>query len=287
MLSMEIEYIRQFALLAKECHFQSAADMLYISQSTLSKHVAALEKELGQKLFHRTTRQVELTDFGREFLPYAEKIIGVMNDCETSLIARYQQTGPSLRVGVSPFVSVSRLMAGKMRCMETVPEIASMVFTETASDQLRSGLKSGRFQLVIDGTGPLWEDASFSAIPYMTDHLAVLIRRDHPLAQEENTSLHELSSLPYIHMYTETDVSPFLPEPALVADTVPQALRAVAEGAGFTILPFARIQKHLPDNVCALTLAPSPELQFNAYYLRTAQRSDALSALLKDMIRSE
>ena len=66
---MEIEYIRQFALLARDCHFQSAADELFISQSTLSKHIAALEKELGQKLFHRTTRQVELTDFGRAFLP--------------------------------------------------------------------------------------------------------------------------------------------------------------------------------------------------------------------------
>ena len=287
MQSMEIEYIRQFALLAKECHFQSAADMLYISQSTLSKHVAALEKELGQKLFHRTTRQVELTDFGREFLPYAEKIIGVMNDCETSLIARYQQTGPSLRVGVSPFVSVSRLMAGKMRCMETVPEIASMVFTETASDQLRSGLLSGRFQLVIDGIGPLWEEPAFAAVPYMQDHLVALLPRTQPLAAGETVSLHELSSLPYIHLYTETDTSPFLSEPVVVADTVPQALRAVADGQGFTILPWARVRNHLPENVCALRLVPSPELQFSAYYLRTAQRSDALNALLKDLIRSE
>ena len=142
---MDIEYIRQFALLAKDCHFQSAADKLFINQSTLSKHIAVLEKELGQKLFHRTTRQVELTDFGRDFLPYAEKIIGVMNDCETNILAKYKKTGPSLHVGVSPFVSVSRLMEGKMACLETAPEIETMIFTETSSEQLRSGLKSGRF----------------------------------------------------------------------------------------------------------------------------------------------
>ena len=284
---MEIEYIRQFALLARDCHFQSAADELFISQSTLSKHIAALEKELGQKLFHRTTRQVELTDFGRAFLPYAEKIIGVMNDCETNLIAPCQKAGPSLHVGVSPFVSVSRLMEGKMACLDTVPSIETMVFTETSSEQLRKGLKSGRFHLVIDGIGPMWEDAAFAAVPYMQDHLCVLVNRTYPLAHQETVSPHELESLPYIHLFTETDTSPFLSEPVLIADTVPQTLRAVAEGQGFTILPYARVRKHLPENVIALRLVPSPELHFSAYYLRHVRRDEALNALLRYLLKNE
>ena len=286
-LFMEIEYIRQFALLARDCHFQSAADKLFISQSTLSKHIAVLEKELGQRLFHRTTRQVELTDFGRDFLSYAEKIIGVMNDCETNLIAKYRKAGPGLHVGVSPFVSVSRLMEGKMACQETVPQIETMVFTETSSEQLRNGLKTGRFQLAIDGVGPMWEDPDFAAVPYMQDHLCVLIGRTHPLAQKETVSLHELERLPYIHLYTETDASPFLSEPVLVTDTVPQTLRAVADGQGCTILPYARVKKHLPGTVVALRLVPSPDLKFNAYYLRHVQRSETMSALLKYFVKNE
>ncbi len=284
---MDIEYIRQFALLAKDCHFQSAADKLFINQSTLSKHIAVLEKELGQKLFHRTTRQVELTDFGRDFLPYAEKIIGVMNDCETNILAKYKKTGPSLHVGVSPFVSVSRLMEGKMACLETAPEIETMIFTETSSEQLRSGLKSGRFQLAIDGIGPMWEEPDFAAVPYMQDQLCVLIGKTHPMAQKKTVSLHELERLPYIHLYTETDASPFLSEPVLVTDTVPQTLRAVADGQGCTILPYARVKKHLPENVIALRLVPSPALQFNAYYLRHVQRSEAMNALLKYFVKKE
>ena len=241
---------------------------------------------MGQKLFHRTTRQVELTDFGRAFLPYAEKIIGVMNDCETNLIAPCQKAGPSLHVGVSPFVSVSRLMEGKMACLDTVPSIETMVFTETYSEQLRKGLKSGRFQLVIDGIGPMWEDAAFAAVPYMQDHLCVLVNRTYPLAHQETVSPHELESLPYIHLFTETDTSPFLSEPVLIADTVPQTLRAVAEGQGFTILPYARVRKHLPENVIALRLVPSPELHFSAYYLRHVQRGEALNALLKYLLKN-
>lgn len=286
MISMEIEYLRQFALLAKDCHFQSSADKLFISQSALSKHIAALEKELGQKLFHRTTRQVELTDFGKNFLPYAEKIIGVMNDCEASLLAS-SQAAPSLHVGISPFASVSRLMAGKMACLDTVPQIGSMMFTETSSEQLRSGLRSGRFHLVIDGIGPLWEDAAFAAVPYMQDQLCVLVNQAHPLAQKETVSLHELEPFPYIHLFTETDASPFLSEPLIIADTVPQALRAVADGQGYTVLPCARVRKHLPENVVFLPLVPSPDLRFYAYYLRHAQRSDVLNALLKYLAKTE
>ncbi|MBR0407946.1 MAG: LysR family transcriptional regulator [Clostridia bacterium] len=278
---METEYVRQFALLAKECHFQAAAELLYINQSTLSKHIAALEKELGQMLFYRTTRQVQLTDFGREFLPYAEKIIGIVNDCDANLISKYKKNSPALHIGVSPFASIRRLMEGKLSCQETVPEIASMVFTETNSAQLRAGLKNGRFQMVIDGIGPLWEEGDFAAVPYMQDHLCVLLAAEHSLAQKENLSLDEVRNLSYIHLYTETNTSPFLSDPVLIADTVPQVLGAVSEGKGYSILPYERVKKHLPGNVRAIRLTPSPDLQFYAYYLRHAKRSEALAEILK------
>ena len=278
---MDTEYLKQFALLARECHFQTAADLLYISQSTLSKHIASLEKELGQPLFYRTTRQVELTDFGRRFLPYADKIIGVVHACETELIAPFREQNPSLSVGVSPFASIRRLMEAKQACQTEFPETADLVFTETSSSQLRKGLKTGHYQVVIDGIGPHWEQPDFAAVPYMRDHLCVLLHEGQPLSQRSSLSLHELEALPYIHLYTETDISPMLPDPFLTLDTVPQTLRAVEEGKGFSILPFERVIKHLPSHVRAIRLTPSPELRFNAYYLRMTPRSDALSALLK------
>ncbi|MBQ9309111.1 MAG: LysR family transcriptional regulator, partial [Clostridia bacterium] len=179
---METEYLRQFALLAKECHFQTAADLLYISQSTLSKHIAALEKELGEPLFYRTTRQVSLTPFGEKMLPYAEKIIGIVNACESELLSKYKQEVPGLHVGVSPFVSISRLMAAKMHCEGLAPDKGNMVFTETASLQLREGLRSGRFQMVIDGNGPEWEQEEIASVPYAKDYLCALLHEKQDLS---------------------------------------------------------------------------------------------------------
>ena len=53
----------------------AAAEELYISQSSLSKHIMSIEKELGHSLFNRTTRKVSLTSFGKTYLPYAQRIV--------------------------------------------------------------------------------------------------------------------------------------------------------------------------------------------------------------------
>ena len=55
--------------------FWEASERLYMNQSTLSKHIKNLESELGISLFTRTTRRVELTNYGRIFLPYAKSVI--------------------------------------------------------------------------------------------------------------------------------------------------------------------------------------------------------------------
>jgi DNA-binding transcriptional LysR family regulator len=58
---MEIDYWREFVVLAQTCNFQETAEILYSSQSTLSKHIQCIEAELGIPLFDRTTRKVKLS----------------------------------------------------------------------------------------------------------------------------------------------------------------------------------------------------------------------------------
>ena len=68
---MEIDYIREFITLAQVQNYMAAAEESYISQPSLTKHIKAIEMELGVSLFDRTTRKVHLNQFGRTFLPYA------------------------------------------------------------------------------------------------------------------------------------------------------------------------------------------------------------------------
>ena len=69
---MEIEYIKEFVVLAETENYLEAAESLFISQSTLSKHIKIIEKELDVQLFDRTTRKVHLNKYGKMFLKYAK-----------------------------------------------------------------------------------------------------------------------------------------------------------------------------------------------------------------------
>ena len=282
---MNTEYLKQFTLLAKEGRFQTAADKLFINQSTLSKHIASLEQELGQPLFWRSTREVRLTQFGEEFLPYAEKIIGILHTCDQELLPKYQKSPSSLKIGIAPFASIRLIMQCKFQYQEEVPEIAAMKVMESTSSDLYTGLKTGRYDMVIDGIDSIWENDLFSATQYMKDRLVAVIPSDWPIANRPSVELEELRDKPYIHLYSETDSSPLLPDPFMTADTVQKTLQAVAEGKGFALLPCERIRKHLPVNVCIQEMISAPVLQFNAYTQRNAQPSAALKTLLRFIAR--
>ena len=65
-----------FLAVARLGNLSRAAEEMYLTQPTLTARLKALEEELGDPLFVRTSRGMRVTEAGREFLPYAERIVG-------------------------------------------------------------------------------------------------------------------------------------------------------------------------------------------------------------------
>ena len=86
---MDIEYIKRFITVAQCLNFSKAADMLFISQPTLSYSISSLEKKLGTQLLVRNTKTVQLTRAGEMFLPAATEIVerfqNIVNEIDTEL----------------------------------------------------------------------------------------------------------------------------------------------------------------------------------------------------------
>lgn len=77
---MNLNQLKYFLAIVKTGSFSNAADDMYISQSSMSKQIKALETELGIDLFKREHSKVYLTDIGAEFAKYAESTVKQHND---------------------------------------------------------------------------------------------------------------------------------------------------------------------------------------------------------------
>lgn len=97
---MDTSYIIEFLTLAECLNFSEAADRLFISQSSLSKHIKTLERELGVDLFARTTRSIRLSDAGELYLPYARKIAEQCSEAEIDLGRLKSWASTSLTIAI-------------------------------------------------------------------------------------------------------------------------------------------------------------------------------------------
>lgn len=106
---MELKRLVDFIALAEELHFERAAARVGTDQSGLSKRMRSLERELGVKLFSRTTRGTTIAPAGRAYLPYARCIVGKLEQARRA--AREAEAGArvALRVGVCDEVPVKKL----------------------------------------------------------------------------------------------------------------------------------------------------------------------------------
>ncbi|WP_433323644.1 LysR family transcriptional regulator [Spirillospora sp. CA-294931] len=96
-MDLDLAQVRGFVVAAERANFGGAADELHISQQALSKRVRRLEAMLGERLFRRHGRGVELTPAGRRFLPHARRLLA---DAEEAAAAVRSASVPPLRVDV-------------------------------------------------------------------------------------------------------------------------------------------------------------------------------------------
>lgn len=105
--SLEISYINEFITLSHTCHYQMTAELMFISQSSLSKHIKKMEEELGAELFVHSRHNVQLTEFGKMFLPYAEEIAAIEHQYTSRIQEMLSPKEKEITLGV---MSVEALM---------------------------------------------------------------------------------------------------------------------------------------------------------------------------------
>lgn len=108
-----LEALRAFSRIAQCGSFSQAAKLLGVSQPSLSKQIASLERHLAVRLLSRTTRHVKLTPEGETYLAYVLRILDQIDEAENK-IGRGQYTPSGLvRIG-SPYAFAQRYLVGRV-----------------------------------------------------------------------------------------------------------------------------------------------------------------------------
>ncbi|MFC1436732.1 LysR family transcriptional regulator [Streptacidiphilus sp. N1-10] len=185
---MDLDTVRTFVAAADAGQFQEAAAELAVTQQAVSKRIAALERELGVRLFTRTARGSGLTIDGQAFLPHARELLRV---AERAVASVHTGRRP-LRVDVIASRSAqSGLMRGFHRAYPEIELDVVMLFdVDTAVAAIRSGAIDASFRAVAAPDRPLPDD--IESVRVFDETLQLLTGPAHALAGARSVTMAQL-----------------------------------------------------------------------------------------------
>lgn len=191
---MELRTLRYFLAAAQEGNITRAADVLHVTQPTLSRQMMDLEKELGTTLMLRGKNGLTLTDDGMLFRQRAEEIVELANRLEQTFAEKNTEVSGMISIGAPETVG-SRLFAKMIKGFsEKYPLVQFTLYNETA-DNIKDRLDKG----LVD-VGLLLEPIDMEKYDFVRlsqkDTWGVLLRDDHPLAGRSSISSDEIVEYP-------------------------------------------------------------------------------------------
>ena len=188
---MEIGTIQEFVVLAECLNFSEAASRLFISQSSLSKHIKALEQELGVALFERTTRSIRLSGAGERYLPYAKEIARLCTESEMEMDNYKNQSAPSFTIAVMQnpqYYNMAKYITGFQKAYPSIS--FSLIEADEFSlyDMFRRKLFN-IFPTFSNFRGP----EEFTFMPMVKSSIVAIFPKVHSCAEAQTVSLHQLA----------------------------------------------------------------------------------------------
>ena len=148
---MELRTLRYFLAVAREENMSEAANVLHVTQPTLSRQIADLERELGVALFERTNRACVLTGDGMRLRQRAEEILSLVNQTEAELSDDEHELSGNIRIGGGETQAMRPILETFAQLHRENPRVTCELYTGNA-DAVEEHLERGLldFALLIE-----------------------------------------------------------------------------------------------------------------------------------------
>ena len=285
---MDIRNLAYFIEVARHKNFSKAADMLHVSQPSISKAVKDLENRLGVTLFYRTTKYVELTDAGETILEQAQQIVSSFHNLTTRLDGLTKMKTGTIHIGLPPITAVtsfSRLLSAFRR---EYPQIHIRLY-EFGPKKIEASILDGLLDVGL--FTPNDESEEYDRIWFDEDPLDVIMHPSHPLTKHRQLTYTHLSGEQFILFNSEYKLhdmiidgcraAGFLPTIALETSQRELMTQMVEANLGIALLPRKICTALDPGLIASRPFAdPAPCLRLALVWKKRRYLSHAARELL-------
>ena len=284
---MEARHLRYALALAEHQHFGRAAASLGIAQPPLSTQIAALEREIGERLFDRTARGVFPTAAGQAFLARADRALTEMSLARLDAGRAARGETGRLRIGFIGSALLAPLPGLIGRFRRTHPDVR-LTMQDLDSPAASAALLAGELDVAVGRGSPRGDGAeNLVTVPIGTDHLVAVVPAAHPFAGRPSVSVEQVAQEPlvvsadaagsYLRPLFEAD--PSVLDSATIARDIHTIAGLAACCAGVGLGP-DRMRLITRNDIWFCDVAPRfqvPDLQMS---VRVTDSSPALAAFL-------
>ncbi|QOV36425.1 LysR family transcriptional regulator [Streptomyces ferrugineus] len=254
---MDLQQMRYVVAVAETRNFTRAAERCFVVQSSLSHRIAALERELGVKLFARSSRRVEPTSAGVAFVAAARECLAAADRAVADAAAATGVVRGRLAVGVivtTAAVDVPELLR---RYRARYPDVR-VVLRSGRSDELAGAVRDGELDIAFLGLPEGERPSGVEALVLDHDEHALVVPAGHRLAGASRVTLREIAEETFVDFAAGTPAraqsdrafaaAGLVRDVAYEAGVVELISRLVARGLGIALLPSAYVRPLAADD---------------------------------------
>ena len=252
-INIEICDIEAFIEVAENNSFAKAAGNLNLSQPALSRRIQKLEYELGTLLFDRTTRKVQLSYSGRNFLERAKSIIEAIQTATKTLNEKY--TFPSIVKIAAVNTALRNIVFPTIKIFKTKYPNSKIQIIERSANYVVDSVLGGECDFAINFMG--LQEPGIEFEPLFEEEYVVVFPKGDELEKKRKIKISDIKGRDFIAVWKGSGSRIYF-EDALAKHKetlewtyevrhVPNALQMVEQGMGITLAPRLAISKQYED----------------------------------------
>jgi DNA-binding transcriptional LysR family regulator len=210
MLPFTLQQLKILKAVANEKNFTKAADLLYLSQPSLSKQIKKLEKNLDILLINREKNKVSLTENGEIFLQYAERILALCEESCRALIDLKNGERGNLTVGASQTIGIYLLPRVLALFGQNYPQIALKVQVNSTRTIAKNVINREIDLAIVGGEIPEKLKKNLIVENFVEDEFSLIVSKFHPFALKKKISKEDLYHLNFITLNSNSTIRKFI-----------------------------------------------------------------------------